>query len=315
MHAPQSNPEDHSMSAPETPSCPYSPNEEEKAILAHLALAEKNRSTMHNQFASPPHNPKEDWESKNFPIGFLVHNISEETKDLILSTRICCCTDVWVANENRAVINDLISMSEIKDEEKVYAATWSFIRSIRIELLDFKVTGGLSVPCFNVLAVSPICDAKAWTDLRSFLHTLDYPTGLDGCGTAIGMTACPICHSIAHPRGLCPFPETPLWNGPKIGAKSSIPTRNPRPKGQESSDVSNQHGASQTTEAYLGSDESCREAEVLVKYLDCQQLQYNPPPPPPVFLLVLVLASPSSEGVSFLTPKILSRTSMGSSEA
>ncbi|KAJ8587402.1 hypothetical protein M405DRAFT_821591 [Rhizopogon salebrosus TDB-379] len=111
-------------------------------------------------------------------------------------------------------------MSEIK-EEQVYRATQSLINSIHVELLDFKVSGGLSVPRFNIFALSPTRNAKAWTDLRSFLRILEYPTGLDGCGIAVALSPCPICHSIAHPRGLCPFPGIPLWNGPKAGNKNT----------------------------------------------------------------------------------------------
>jgi len=196
--------------------------------------------------------------AKNLPLCFLVHSISEETSNLILAQRIwsaaditfeahhfnCshpptllfCLTgfttqdkdtvrktvaDVWAHDENRARINDIMSMSEITDEEKVYKATHDLIASIHIEYLDFKVTGGLSVPRFNVFAISPTRDARAWTDLRSFLRILEYPTGLDGCGTAVAVPPCTICHSIAHPRGLCPFPAVPLWNGPKAGNKNA----------------------------------------------------------------------------------------------
>ncbi|KAG2112267.1 uncharacterized protein F5147DRAFT_771328 [Suillus discolor] len=361
IHAPKSNMEDQPMDNPPAPPRPYSPNEEERTILAHLALAEKNRSTIRHdgphhcttlpqftptpiggfpgthmthsaevfdhldnrillawfqvehpklvvqvfdytrrevaekavilaericaniaiianfvhQDAQPvrvsPPQPQGGRESKAFPIGFLVHNISEETKDLILSKRIWSAnditfqarafscyhppdllfcltgfttsnpqiirkavTDVWAADEYRAEINDIISMSEIKDEKEVYAATWSLIRSAWVEHLDFKVTRGVSVTRFNVFTISPIHDATAWTDLHSLLHVLDYPTGLDGCGSAVAMTACPICHSIAHPHGLCPFPNIPSWNGPKIGSKTTVMTaRNTKPHGKK----------------------------------------------------------------------------------
>lgn len=213
-----------------------------------------------------PLQPQGRHESKAFPIGFLVHNISEETKDLVLSRCIwsanditfqvwafsCYCpsnllfcltsfttsnlqivckavTDVWVTDEYYAEINDIILMSEIKDKEEVYTATWSLIKSAWIKYLDFKVTGGLSVPCFIVFAISPIYDVKAWTNLCSLFHVLNYPTGLDNCISVVAMTTCPICHSIAYPRGLCPFSNVPSWNGPKIESKTTVTTaRNPK---------------------------------------------------------------------------------------
>ncbi|KAG2132749.1 hypothetical protein DEU56DRAFT_757259 [Suillus clintonianus] len=207
---------------------------------------------------SPPQ-PQGGRDSKDFPTGFLVHNVSEETRNIILDQRIWAANDitfealpfgcphppellfcpsgfttanaeiigktvadVWAHEENRHRINNIFSMSEIKEEEHVYKATWDLIRSVRVEHLDFKITGGLSVPRFNIFAVSPSNDAKTWTDLRGFLHILDYPTGLDGCGVAVALSPCPICHSLAHPRGLCPFPNVPLWNGPKVGSRNTI---------------------------------------------------------------------------------------------
>ncbi|KAG2140060.1 hypothetical protein DEU56DRAFT_755301 [Suillus clintonianus] len=347
IHAPRENADDHQMSAPTPPTTQHLPDEEEQTILAHLALAEQNRSIVqhdgpHHSTALPqftptpiggfphthmshsaqafdhvdnrvltawfqvdhpkflvrifdhsgkevsekaailaeriranisiianfihqgaqtirvsPPQPQGGKDAKELPLSFLVYNTSPETKDLIISQRIwsaaditfeahpfsCyrppdllfCLTgfstpdtgviqktvaDVWAFEDNRAQINDILSMSEIP-EERVHLATWELIRNIRVERLDFKIAGGLPVPRFNILAHSPTCDAKAWTELRSFLRILEYPTGLDGCGTAVALSPCPICHSIAHPRGLCPFPSIAQWNGPKIGNKST----------------------------------------------------------------------------------------------
>ncbi|KAG1799823.1 uncharacterized protein HD556DRAFT_1525100 [Suillus plorans] len=231
------------------------------AILAERIRA--NISIVANfihQEAQPVRvSPPQPQGSKYLPLSFLVYNISPETRDLILSQRVWSATDitfearppdllfcvtgftspdtdivqktiadVWAYEDNRAHINDILSMSEIP-EEKVHIATWNLIRSIRVEHLDFKIAGGLPVPRFNIFAHSPTCDAKAWTELCSYLRILDYPTGLDGCGTAVALTQCPICHSIAHPRGLCPFPFVTQWNGPKINVK--LPSQSSRQPG------------------------------------------------------------------------------------
>ncbi|KAG1870489.1 hypothetical protein C8R48DRAFT_770940 [Suillus tomentosus] len=237
---------------------------ERAAVIAERVRASINTvANFVHQGAPPvrvsPPQPQGGRNSKDFPVGYLVHNVSEETKELILGQRIwsaadityealpfnCSQTpellfclsgfttsdttiirktvaDVWAKDENRGFINDIFSMSEICEEELVYKATRDLIRSIRVEHLDFKVTGGLSVPRFNIFAVSPSNDAKTWTDLRGFLHILDYPTDLDGCGAAVALSPCPICHSLAHPRGLCPFPSVPKWNGPTVGFRTAI---------------------------------------------------------------------------------------------
>jgi hypothetical protein len=130
--------------------------------------------------------------------------------------------DVWAHDKNRHHIDDILSTSEIEDESLVYKATWDLIKSVHIEILDSKVTGGLSVPLFNIFATSLIKNTKTWTDLRGFLHLLEYLTELDRCGTTVALYLYPICHSFAHPHSLCPFPDIPLWNGPKAGNKNTI---------------------------------------------------------------------------------------------
>ncbi|KAG2084188.1 hypothetical protein BD769DRAFT_1682261 [Suillus cothurnatus] len=348
IHAPGNTMVDQTMDAPPSPPAAHTQTTEEEAILAHLALAEANRSILsqnginhrtvlpqftptpiggfprvhmahsaqifdhldnkvllawfqvdHPKFmvrafdhsgkdvsekpaiiaerlrasiaiiadfvhqeappirVSPPQ-PQGGRGAKDFPVGFLVHKIPEETKNLIVDQRIWssnditfealpfnCTTppellfclsgfttadvgivrnavvDVWSNDENRPNIDDIFSGCGFPDDEMVYKATRDFIRSVRVELLDFKITGGLSVPRFNIFATSPTNNAKTWTDLRGFLHILEYPTALDGCGIAAALYPCQLCHSLAHPRGLCPFPQTPMWNGPKISTRTA----------------------------------------------------------------------------------------------
>ncbi|KAG1829530.1 hypothetical protein DFJ58DRAFT_825559 [Suillus subalutaceus] len=206
---------------------------------------------------SPPQ-PQTGKGQHEFPTGFLVHKISVETMNLILQQRIWSAADitfeaipfncihppellfclsgfttldsdtvlqtvidVWSRDENRQCIDDVLSKGGFPDDELVYKATRDLIESARVELLNFKATRGLSVPRFNILATSPTNDAQTWTKLRSFLHALKYPTNLDGCGAAAALFPCQICHSLAHPRGLCPFPLVPLWTGPKSGNRNT----------------------------------------------------------------------------------------------
>ncbi|KAG2087610.1 uncharacterized protein F5147DRAFT_781255 [Suillus discolor] len=123
--------------------------------------------------------------------------------------------ETWAQDKTYNRIESFFSKCGLPDDEMIYKATRDFIVSCRAETLNFKLPGGLSVPCFNIFATSPTNDAKTWTDLRLYLSSLIYPTNLDGCGVATALFACQICHSLTHPRGLCPFPLTPNWNGPK----------------------------------------------------------------------------------------------------
>ncbi|KAG2131744.1 hypothetical protein DEU56DRAFT_914310 [Suillus clintonianus] len=342
IHAPSNPTADHMMNEPPSPNVNHVPSPEEQTILAHLALADMNRSVLsqngtshgtilpqftpapiggfptvhmshsaqifdhldnrvllawfqvehpkfmvrvfdhsgkevaertaiiaerlranitiiaesiHNETPSirvSPPQPQGGKGAKNLPCGFLVHKVSNETKNLILNQRIWSTTDLtfealpfncthppdllfglsgfttldtatilqavtetWSHDENRYRIEELFSKCGLPDDELIYKATRDFIMSCRVEMLDFKIPGGLSVPRFNILATSPTNDAKTWTDLRIFLSTLTYPTNLDGCGSATALFACQICHSLAHPRGLCPFPTHPKLERPE----------------------------------------------------------------------------------------------------
>ncbi|KAG2032912.1 hypothetical protein BDR03DRAFT_1014861 [Suillus americanus] len=307
IHSPNNSTGDQTMSAPQSPTLEHVQTTKEQAILAHLALAETNRSilsqngpnhhTILPQFTPTPtqgfptihmshsaqifnhldnrvlltwfqvEHPKfmvcvfdlprkevakwaaiiaewirasiatiAEFGQHEFPTGFLVHKISVETMNPILHQHIWSAaditfeaipfncvhppehlfclsgfttfdidtvlqtiTDVWSRDENRQCIDDIFSKGGFSDDELVYKATRDLIKSARVKLLNFKVMGGLSVPHYNMLATSPTNDAQTWTKLRSFLHTLKYPTNLDGCGAAAALFPCQICHSLAHP--------------------------------------------------------------------------------------------------------------------
>ncbi|KAG2153621.1 uncharacterized protein EDB93DRAFT_1135828 [Suillus bovinus] len=199
---------------------------------------------------SPPC-PEAIKEGSDHPLSFLIYNISDETKSLILDQRIWSSTEItfaahqfkvnspplllfclhgfsttdiatvrtavyeaWSDDVTRWDICDILSEGDLP-EDKVHTAAWDFIRSLWIERLDFKVSGGILLPRYNVFAISLTNNPSVWTKLRAYLHSLTYPSELEGNGTAVNFMPCPLCHSIAHPRGLCPFPNIPLWNGPK----------------------------------------------------------------------------------------------------
>ncbi|KAG1837269.1 hypothetical protein DFJ58DRAFT_863121 [Suillus subalutaceus] len=171
---------------------------------------------------SPPQ-PQGGKGAKNFPIGFLVHKLLfglTGFTTLDEATILQAVTDTWNQDETRYHIGKLFSSCRLLDDE--FKATQDLISSCRVELLDFKITGGLSVPRFNILATSPTNDAKTWTNLRSYLSTLSYPTSLDGCGTTTALFACQICHSLAHPRALVLRSPTILYNPPTYSVSLSV---------------------------------------------------------------------------------------------
>jgi hypothetical protein len=159
-----------------------------------------------NVRVSPPQ-PQGGRDAKLLPMSFLVHNISEETKDLLISNRIWSasditfearhfhCThpptllfclsgftttdcsavrqaiiDVWAAEDNKAEMADILFSTQDFQEETVFEVVNTFTRTVYVERLDFKVTGGIAVPRYNVFAYSPTSKAEAWTNLRASVN-------------------------------------------------------------------------------------------------------------------------------------------------
>ncbi|KAG2741210.1 hypothetical protein P692DRAFT_20752186 [Suillus brevipes Sb2] len=226
------------------------------------AVQQEDRETK----VSPPC-PEAIREETDHPLSFLAYNISEETKNIILNQRIWSSTeitfsahpfqvntpplllfclhgfsttdtntvknavyDIWMEDVTMWDITDILSDSDIP-EERVHFAARDFIQSLWVERLDYKVSGGILLPRYNIFAVSPTNNPAVWTKLRAYLLSLKYPSELEGSGSSVNFTPCPLCHSIAHPRGLCPFPNVPLWNGPKHNLTSKPSNANQRGRG------------------------------------------------------------------------------------
>jgi hypothetical protein len=226
----------------------------ERARKTITEIGNAAHHNLQNLRVSPPC-PEAGREEFGYPLSFLAYNITEEVKSILLTQRIwsspeitfevqsfnalslpklLLCLhgfttqdsevvrtvvyDTWAEDVARWDIGEILAEGEISTENTQMAA-WSFVESARIERIDFKVSGGLSLPRYNIFADSPTGNPDTWTKLRAYLLSLSYQSDLDGRGVTVNFIPCTLCHSIAHPRGLCPFPDIPLWNGPKHSTK------------------------------------------------------------------------------------------------
>jgi hypothetical protein len=100
-----------------------------------------------------------------------------------------------------------------------------FIASAYVTRLDVKIKGDQVKPRFNVYADSNYIKCpRMWAQIREFLAGRNYKSTRIGYGrTVIAPNNCGICHSADHPRGLCPFPDVPGWNGPTHQMPYMIP--------------------------------------------------------------------------------------------
>ena len=90
----------------------------------------------------------------------------------------------------------------------------NMVNSILVEFLDFRTPGGGPSPRWNIYVMPPTTHILTWSKVQAHAFQMSHPCILNGTGTTCRLFSCSICHSFDHPHSLCPFPNTPAWNGP-----------------------------------------------------------------------------------------------------
>ncbi|KAH9177339.1 hypothetical protein EDB89DRAFT_1902553 [Lactarius sanguifluus] len=204
------------------------------------------------------------------PKSFLVYNLSSEQADIVLERKVwssraitfhvtrfgpACpnfmfairgfgtisvkmvypiVNQVWQSNVSKNYTQSLANEAPEDEQVLVKAELDHVLDTMNIIRLDIKEAGNILKPRFNVYAdCSNVSHDRLWSRLRAFLRSQSYTNSMEEYGTT-EKTAfiCSNCHSVDHPRGLCPFPGTPGWNGPK---KESTGDPNNRRKGGNAS--------------------------------------------------------------------------------
>jgi hypothetical protein len=121
----------------------------------------------------------------------------------------------WLNNDITQGTADIITEILEGECECMLVAIHSFLRSIWIECLDTKDSEDSSNLRYNIYANRTfIPKDDLWMKLCHYLASCPYFLYLQGKGTTeIALYNCSICHSVDHPRGLCPFPKIKGWNG------------------------------------------------------------------------------------------------------
>jgi hypothetical protein len=123
---------------------------------------------------------------------------------------------VWQSDFIQSSIDCITDDSSESLDVETKSSLRDFLASVHVTFLNIKEAGDILVPHFNIYAPgSKIANDDLWTLLRKFLSDLTYTDAVLGVGTTdISPFYCSLCHGIDHPRGLCPLPNTPGWNGP-----------------------------------------------------------------------------------------------------
>lgn len=125
--------------------------------------------------------------------------------------------NIWHDADSLAFAQNLINAAPEKNRIELSLAISAFLESISVTCLNIKERGGALTPRFNIYAKGRAIPLHTtWLELRKYLSKRIYFTPLIGRGEVkTNPFNCGICHGVEHPRGLCPFPDIPGWNGPR----------------------------------------------------------------------------------------------------
>lgn len=189
------------------------------------------------------------------PKTFLIYKMDESQRETLLKRRVWSCTDitfrvapltpsrpnflfaitglstgacedvhemvknVWRDEHSVAMYQTILDSRSTGEKPSTQTALETFVSAMYVQRIDTKAKGGILCPKFNVYTeTKDIHNGATWSKLRNYLAKRTYATTMLGqCSVVIAPHTCTICHSVDHPKGFCPFPNVPNWNGPTGG--------------------------------------------------------------------------------------------------
>jgi hypothetical protein len=219
--------------------------------------------------SAPKHSPVAE-RMGSTPGTFLIYNLTDDQCDLLLKRRVWSsaaitfrvtqlnppCPDflftikgfstsatedilkmvtkVWQSDEVCAISDTIANAFPEEARDEIIFSIYTFLSSVRVTFLDYRTSGNILRPHFNVYASGDKLDNDdAWLYLRSFLASRTYGTAMHGeATTSLAPFDCGLCHGRDHPRGLCPFPAIPGWNGPGTRPSAGPPINSVNRRGR-----------------------------------------------------------------------------------
>lgn len=229
----------------------FQPNHLE--ITKSLIVAANEITGQSNTAVSAPIRDKKTAEGKKRSITFLIHNLSPNGVTTLLSRKVWSSTDIsfqvspmnaekpdflfslagilapdpvhvenilstaWRDQVTTAFIDSVIQQTNSWERHQLSVEIDNFLNSATITELTIKTRGGRDDTHYNIYADgSALRSDQIWLEFRDFLKARVYSSPLYGRGAARKYPfRCSLCHGCDHPRGLCPFPKIPGWNGGK----------------------------------------------------------------------------------------------------
>ncbi|KAI0287505.1 hypothetical protein BC826DRAFT_972126 [Russula brevipes] len=188
----------------------------------------------------------------NLPLTFMIYDLEEDGYNLLKDTPIWCSDDItfrtipfhppnpdflfsirglntlldsavydlvnqtWHDEHTAQYLDQISEGWDIAERRANEGAITNFIESMKIKRVDIKIQGNTLSPRFSVLTDgASIPDNRLWLKLRQYFFSRTYALPMQSNGTnSLSPYSCGICHSVDHPRGLCPFPNIAGWRGP-----------------------------------------------------------------------------------------------------
>jgi hypothetical protein len=228
----------------------YASNVEHHSAIKSLifAAAVEITNAVNISVCAPRRSPTAD---KN-PISFLIHNLSEKQRQTLLARGTWSSTSItfrvaplepacpnylfsikgwttqstatvyeairgtWDDASTEAFLTRILNQVPEKDREQAKLVLHTFTSSLSVTMLDTRNRGNALAPTFQVYAAGgTINEDRTWCQLRAYLASRDYIIPFEDPGiNNVPSAECSLCHGGDHPRGLCPSPMTPGWNGP-----------------------------------------------------------------------------------------------------
>jgi hypothetical protein len=250
----------------------YKANHEKIAI--DLMAAAKEITGASNVSVVPPNKKKYEGTPIRHPLTFLIHDLTANEMQHLLSRNVWASNELafqtsiipperpdfiftmkglhmestthvrevilqtWKSHACSAFLRGIIDQLPDKKRFKVELEIRTFLDSVYVKRLDYKVEGGRINPLFNIYAGGSIIEsADIWIDIRSFLYGRTYKSNILGKGSAIDSRFyCAMCHGRDHPTGMCAFPKIPGWKialtqKDRENARTQLERRYPRENG------------------------------------------------------------------------------------
>ncbi|KDQ52875.1 hypothetical protein JAAARDRAFT_197939 [Jaapia argillacea MUCL 33604] len=138
---------------------------------------------------------------------YLLFPITEIDTTAEVIKKIIC--DTW---SQPLVTQFILDGLQITDPMACLETMEGILMSIEVERVKNRMREGFDRLRYNVFA--RLGDTPVWADIRDHLWDIPYVNLLHRTAHSTPFKLCSLCHCMTHPRGLCPFPSLPGWNGP-----------------------------------------------------------------------------------------------------